>query len=124
MDIVGLIIALLLSINEQRTVPLVIDNQLADITMVRSNDMVDRNYFSHYNPEGNTVRSLLMDIGYTGSGAEFLCRTVKDDCVDAWLNSTLHNVQLLNEDYVWVGIGIDEDDNGIIYYTVLMFDDF
>ena len=123
MDIVSLVIALLLSINEQRTNPLTIDNQLNDIAMVRSVDMAERDYFSHYTPEDNTVYNLLMDVGYTGRGAEILCRTVKDDCVDAWLTSTLHNVEILNEDYVNVGISVAKDDNGIIYYTVLMFDD-
>ncbi len=123
MDIVSLVIALLLSINEQRIVPLTIDNQLADIAMVRSVDMVERGYFSHYTPEDNTVYNLLMDIGYTGRGAELLCRTIKNDCVEAWLNSPSHSVELLNEDYAKVGIGVAKDDNGMIYYTVLMFND-
>ncbi len=123
MDVFSLILALLLSLNEYRDIPLVIDDTLTDIASIRSTDMAERNYFSHYNLEGTTVRNLLLDVGYTGRGVELLCRTNNDGCVTAWLQSPTHGIQALNENYRKIGIGIATDQDGLTYYSVLMFGD-
>ena len=91
--------------------PLTTDQKLMDMARSRYNDMVARNYFSHYTPEGNRVKC-----------GEILGRSnlkaTPEMFLGAWLNSQSHRGVILNPIYKNIGIGII-DNNGIRIVTII-----
>ena len=91
--------------------PLIADQKLMDIAGSRCNDMVVRNYFSHYTPEGKRIR-------YAEILGRSNCKATPEMFLNAWLNSQSHKGVILNPIYKNIGIGII-DDNGIRIVTII-----
>lgn len=126
---------------------LVWDDDLAEIAREHSNDMIERNYFDHVNPSGETPTKralrhrcvLKKELGngyYTEGIGENLSMmpagNVKDfgyveDKSDSlakahvvsWLNSPGHRKNLLEPSYNRIGVGISF--NGTHYYATQNF---
>lgn len=79
--------------------PLVPSQNLMDLAKSRSGDMIARNYFSHYSPEGNRV-------GCGENLAECNLDITPEMILNAWLNSPTHRDNILYPIYKNIGIGI------------------
>ena len=91
--------------------------KLSAAARLHSRDMVDRQYFSHTEPDGSTLVSRVRAAGYLdgasrwkvgeilawGSGAYASPRAI----VRAWMRSPGHREQLLTPDYRDIGIGLN-----------------
>ncbi|MCL6087414.1 MAG: CAP domain-containing protein [Actinobacteria bacterium] len=103
------------------------DGSLTEIAKARSQDMMDRNYFSHYTPEGTTVFNLLKGngIGYRYAG-ENLAQSAPasvgtpEGFLNAWLNSPSHRDNMLRSQYTKIGVGMIETDSRRIVTTVFI----
>lgn len=108
--------SLLILINQERANncldELVIDIQLMKCADSRSTDMIERNYFSHYTPEGNRVR-------YGEVLAKFKCDITQEQIIEAWLSSQSHREVILNSNYKRIGISIAE--KGDIKIITILF---
>ena len=103
-----------------------LDSLLVDLASRRSADMANRNYFSHYTPEGATIFDLLESSGtawwYAG---ETLARNNYGNDQTAWvaaqalLNSPAHRAVIMDPQYTALGIGHGVDAQGMHYYTVV-----
>ena len=109
---------LYLAINEVRTAhglhPLHLSTGLRGAAQRHSNDMVDRDYFSHTSPTGSTLyrRVARSDFQTYGSwwAAENLAwgtGTIGTPryTVKMWMASSTHRAILLSSSYGWVGVG-------------------
>jgi uncharacterized protein YkwD len=94
--------------------PLHIAPGLRTAAQNHSNDMVNRDYFSHTSPTGSTLYRRVVNSGFTtfgswgagenlawGTGTYGSPRTT----VRMWLASPEHRANLLSRDWGWVGIG-------------------
>ncbi|GAG62175.1 unnamed protein product [marine sediment metagenome] len=87
--------------------------KLMDTAKSRCEDMMARNYFSHYTPEGKRPRY-----------AEILGRAkpisygTPENFLDAWSNSQSHKEVILNPNYKKIGIAI-VDNNNIRIVTII-----
>jgi uncharacterized protein YkwD len=86
---------------------------LTDIARTRSTDMVSRNYFSHYNPEGATFFNIMRNSGISWANAgENLGNSTPASYgtpsafINAWMNSASHRDNMLRGHYRYVGVGI------------------
>jgi len=101
---------------------------LAQVAVFRAKDMSERNYFSHYTPEGTTVLNLMRSwqIKFT-CGGENLARgnpsdyVIPKNVVNAWMQSQGHKLNLLRTAYRKIGVGIEVKEEEKI--VVLVFTD-
>lgn len=98
---------------------------LIDISRTRSTDMLSRNYFSHYTPEGKTVFNIFRDCGITYRAAgENLAhsRPAKigspEAFINAWMNSPTHAANILQSKYGIIGVGMVENSGRRVVTTV------
>ena len=113
--------AVILLINQERgqggLAPLGPDRELTDLAFLRSEDMVARDYFSHQDPtDGSTPADLLLPaLGYGGLLSEIIFATtaplpeVPQAALSWWMNSEIHQRNLLEPRFHEIGIGLMGD---------------
>ena len=93
---------------------------LAELARAHSNDMCDRGFFSHVNPEGEnpTARGRAGHAGsytfdpicpspYRGIGENIaMGQRSPEEVMNAWMNSPGHRANILNGGYTHIGVGI------------------
>lgn len=87
-----------------------------DAARGHSADMLNRNYFSHFDPQGLTVRERLpADLAarkwgeniWTGRGNDpRQVRKLAEKIMDGWLKSAGHRENILNPGYTHLGVGV------------------
>ena len=98
---------------------------LTYVAKYRSQDLIDRNYWSHYTPEGTTVFNLFKANGVKYKiGGENLGQATPADIgtpeafMNAWENSPSHNANMLRQGYNYIGVGMVESGDRIVVTTV------
>jgi uncharacterized protein YkwD len=101
------------------------DESLTNVAMVRSRDLLDRNYFSHYTPEGTNVFNIMNDMGIEFSYAgENLAQSAPasagtpEGFLNAWINSPSHRDNMLRSQYTKIGVAMVEIDSRRVVTTV------
>jgi len=100
--------------------PVAYNPELMEIAKGRSRDMLSREYFSHYTPEGENITCVLCenDIYYKNFGENLAKGLIKhctpEAVVDAWMNSASHKDNILKPYYTDIGVGIIDGDCRII----------
>lgn len=91
---------------------------LINVACSRSLDMVNKNYFSHYTPEGKSVTDILRENGmiYAFAGENlFECAPpsagTPETIINTWLNGSIHRANIFNPNYSRVGIGAVDKGN-------------
>ena len=99
-------------VNEQRAQnglsALVWDDALASVARAHSEDMRDRKFFSHTNPDGLSPFDRIKNFGisYRSAGENIAAgQTTPAEVVQAWMNSSGHKANILNESYTRLGVG-------------------
>ncbi len=92
------------------------DGRLAAAAQYKASDMINRNYFSHTDPEGNYIWGKIESLGYTpysrlgeNLAIEFYNT---ESLVDAWMNSPTHRANLLQEGFRDQGVGLSYGSTG------------
>ncbi|WP_010097895.1 CAP domain-containing protein [Ornithinibacillus scapharcae] len=91
------------------------EDNVSEVAFLHSKDMADKNYFSHYSPNGNGLKERLeaKDIAYFSAGENIAAQYIDAPAaVEGWLNSKGHREALLNSDYTHLGVGVYR-----LYYT-------
>jgi uncharacterized protein YkwD len=117
------------AINAQREAhglaALAVDPTLVEIARLRSDDLANRQYFSHVAPDGTTVFSILADYGipYYFAGENLARNNAPgaasiDYAINGFMNSPSHRAIVLGA-FTHVGIGATTDWNGFTYFAVV-----
>jgi uncharacterized protein YkwD len=101
------------------------DGLLNEVATIRSEDLINRNYFSHYTPEGTNVFDVMRANGvsfrYAGENlaqsAPASVGTV-DGFMNAWMNSPTHMANILRAQYTKIGVSMVEIDSRRVVTTV------
>lgn len=99
-------------INQQRInngLPaLKIDEEVQRVARIKAQDMVDNNYFAHNSPTYGTPFNMLKNFGisYNTAGENIAGNSNNNSAVTAWMNSSGHRANILNNSYNYTGIGI------------------
>jgi uncharacterized protein YkwD len=121
---------ILTGINAQRTAaglaPLQLDSNLVMVARERSNDMVQKGYFGHVSPTGDTAFSLMDRYGipYAWAGENLARNNYPDNesvavAVRDWMASQGHRDNILGVHYQTVGVGAAVDGAGMKYFTLV-----
>lgn len=120
---------------EQGRPELICDSILFEAAQQRADDLLNRNYFSHTNPDGFGPNHLVESLGYqlpNFYGQEADANNIEsiysssgfiatgEEAFDSWLNSPGHRAHLLAEiefyaEQIRVGVGFASDGNRAVY---------
>lgn len=99
-------------VNEARTqnnvAPLAIDMELTEVARLKSQDMIDNNYFSHNSPTYGSPFDMMNDFGieYVHAGENIAGNQNVQSAHDALMKSPGHRENILNPNFTHIGIGI------------------
>ena len=102
--------------------PLWLDERLSDIARLKSQDMIDRQYFSHDSPFYGSPFDMLARFGvrYRRAGENIAKgQRTAERVMYAWLNSPPHKENILDPVYNTVGVGLAQDNQGNNHWTQL-----
>ncbi|ANN21484.1 serine protease [Amycolatopsis orientalis] len=85
------------------------ESHLAAAAQGHSDDMSERNYFSHTTPEGVTFDQRIRAAGYDKPGAENIAKgqSTAAKVMEAWMNSEGHRANILNCKLKKIGVGVN-----------------
>lgn len=107
---------------EKGIAPLKLSDELTQIACARAEEIAWSGKHSHTRPNGKKFSSMLKDAGITegiaGENIGWGYETVNDVC-EAWKNSQSHYENIMNPDFVEIGIGIaaDPDPDGKLCFA-------
>lgn len=95
--------------------PLEAEGHLTCAARVHSRDMADRNFFDHVNPDGEDPFDRIARTGYgpyrTAGENIALGTDTPEQVVELWMGSPGHCSNIMNPDYVHIGVGYVGDGN-------------
>ena len=97
--------------------PLTIDWELARVAKYKSQDMHDKNYFSHTSPTYGSPFDMMKNFGISYNAAgENIAQGQKSatQVMEAWMNSSGHRANIMDAKFTHIGVGYVEDGN---YWT-------
>jgi len=97
--------------------PLRFNPQLAKLADSYARDMIKRDYFSHYDPDGQSPfeRIRKQDIPFNYAGENLAFNESVLAAQQAFMNSPVHKANILNSNYTQVGIGVVKGTAGRVY---------
>lgn len=94
------------------------DWQVSRVATYKSEDMANKNYFSHTSPTYGSPFDMLkkFNISYSYAGENIAKgQTSPASVMNAWMNSEGHRANILNPNFTHLGVGYV--DNGTTYWT-------
>lgn len=109
----------LLLINESRSEfglePLVLNQDLSELAQFHADDMYKNNYVAHADLDGRKVSERKLDFGIKTFVGENIARNINlFDAHNSLMRSAAHRINLLDENWTDVGIGLVYE-NGVLY---------
>lgn len=97
--------------------PLRLNTRLASLADYYAQDMINRNFFAHNNPEGQSPfdRMKAWGISFGYAGENLAINTSVPAAEKAFMNSSGHRANILNSHYTQVGIGVRHNSKGQVY---------
>lgn len=100
-------------VNKERTSrglqALKFNSELSNVATLKSQDMIDKNYFDHTSPTYGSPFDMMKKFGisYTSAGENIaMGQETPQEVMNAWMNSDGHRKNILNPDFTELGVGI------------------
>ena len=119
-------VARLVNIERQKAglAPLTFSEEISKVARIKSQDMADKNYFSHTSPTYGDpfemMRTFGIKYGYAGENIAKGYRSATS-VMNGWMNSSGHRANILNRNFNKIGVGYVEA-NGTTYWTQMFTD--
>ncbi|WP_059172743.1 CAP domain-containing protein [Bacillus sp. FJAT-27445] len=94
--------------------PLKADAKLSGVALKKSQDMQQKNYFSHTSPTYGSPFDMMRDFGvsYRSAGENIaMGQRTPQEVVQAWMNSEGHRNNILNREFTHIGVGFEQGSN-------------
>lgn len=105
---------------KQGLAPLKDNWQLARVARYKSEDMRDKNYFSHTSPTYGSPFDMMKNfgIGYMAAGENIaMGQQTPASVMNSWMNSPGHRANILSKNFTEIGVGVAKSKSGTIYWT-------
>lgn len=99
---------------------LTLSKELSDVANIKSKDMIQNGYFDHTSPTYGSPFDMMKKFGISyNTAGENIAMGQKSpaEVMNSWMNSSGHRANILNSSYTQLGVGIQKDSNGTIYWT-------
>ena len=117
-------VAVLNLVNKERKAnglkPLTLNKELSNVANIKSRDMIEKGYFDHTSPTYGSPFDMMkkFNISYNTAGENIaMGQKTPSEVMNSWMNSSGHRANILNSTYTELGVGIQKDSNGTIYWT-------
>jgi len=100
--------------------PLALNLQLSTMARAKSQDMIDKGYFSHQSPTYGSPFDMMKSFGFTYmSAGENIAegQPTATEVMNSWMNSAGHKANILNKSYSEIGVGLAKKSDGTCYWT-------
>lgn len=89
-----------------------VDLSIMKVAEIKSQDMEDKNYFSHTSPTYGSPFDMLKSFGisYKSAGENIAAHSSAENAFNAWMESPGHKANILDSSYNYTGIGVVESD--------------
>ena len=81
---------------------------------------IEKGYFDHTSPTYGSPFDMMkkFNISYNTAGENIaMGQKTPSEVMNSWMNSSGHRANILNSTYTELGVGIQKDSNGTIYWT-------
>lgn len=99
---------------------LCMDSQLSKVAQLKSQDMINNDYFAHNSPVYGTPFEMMKSHGitYKIAGENIaMGHSTPQEVVNGWMNSESHRNNIMNSRFTNLGMGIAQAKSGRIYWT-------
>lgn len=96
------------------------NNELCNVSTLKSQDMINKNYFGHNSPTYGSPFNMMnqFNIIYRTAGENIAKgQRTPAEVVNSWMNSPGHRANILNANFTDIGIGVAKSSNGTLYWT-------
>lgn len=96
------------------------DYTLSNVAQLKSQDMIDNDYFAHNSPIYGTPFEMMKSHGitYRVAGENIaMGHSTPQEVVNGWMNSEGHRKNIMNGRFTNLGMGIAQSSSGRIYWT-------
>lgn len=96
------------------------NTQLSNVATLKSQDMINKNYFNHTSPTYGSPFDMMkqFNISYKTAGENIaMGQKTPEEVVNAWMNSQGHRENILNSNFTDLGVGVAKSSNGTLYWT-------
>ncbi len=111
-----------------RGLPLLkLNTELSRVARFKSQDMIDKKYFSHTSPTYGSPFDMMQKFGLRFSAAgENIAYGQKtaSEVMNSWMNSSGHRANILSQAYTQIGIGVAKMGNGTLYWTQMFMNPY
>jgi len=119
-------VARLVNIERQKAglAPLTLSTELSKVARIKSQDMADKNYFSHTSPTYGDPFAMMKSFGIKyGYAGENIAKGYNsaESVMNGWMNSSGHRANILNPNFKTIGVGYVKA-NGTTYWTQMFTD--
>ncbi|OPZ89749.1 MAG: SpoIVD-associated factor A [Firmicutes bacterium ADurb.Bin419] len=100
--------------------PLTQNWQLSRVARYKSQDMIDKGYFSHTSPTYGSPFRMMESFGirYSAAGENIaMGQRTPAEVMNAWMNSPGHRNNIMSPSFTQIGVGLAKDKNGRMYWT-------
>lgn len=94
--------------------------EVSRIARYKSQDMINKSYFSHTSPTYGSPFAMMESFGvkFSAAGENIaMGQRTPQEVVTAWMNSPGHRSNILSPNFSQIGVGLAKDKNGICYWT-------
>ncbi|MFZ5987056.1 MAG: SafA/ExsA family spore coat assembly protein [Bacillota bacterium] len=94
--------------------------QVSRVARYKSQDMVDKGYFSHTSPTYGSPFRMMESFGirYSAAGENIaMGQRTPAEVMNAWMNSPGHRNNILSPSFTEIGVGLAKAQNGRLYWT-------
>jgi uncharacterized YkwD family protein/spore coat assembly protein SafA len=116
--------AVITLVNQERAkqglAPLRHNWQLSRVARYKSEDMRDKNYFSHTSPTYGSPFDMMKNFGirYMSAGENIaMGQQTPAAVMSSWMNSPGHRSNILSRNFTEIGVGVAKSKSGTIYWT-------
>ena len=113
-------------VNKERTSrglkPVTFNAELSKVATLKSQDMIDKNYFDHNSPTYGSPFDMMKKFGisYKAAGENIaMGQKTPQEVMNSWMNSSGHRKNILSPDFTELGVGVAS--NGSSLYWTQMF---
>lgn len=100
--------------------PLAANWEVGRVARHKSQDMINKKYFSHTSPTYGSPFNMMEQFGikFSAAGENIaMGQRTPAEVVNAWMNSPGHRANILNPSYTQLGVGLAKDSKGTCYWT-------
>lgn len=94
--------------------------ELSRVARYKSQDMINKNYFSHQSPTYGSPFNMMETFGikYSAAGENIaMGQQTPAEVMTAWMNSPGHRNNILSPSYTQLGVGLAKNSSGKAYWT-------